>query len=172
MNRFRPLCLAVVLAVAAGCGGGTNVRGQQPETSPQTSSPQPSSALVPPSAKPGAMIEAEAVLAFAGLQLPADAQRVEAVDLSGEVPSYRVTMQGDRTVVDRICDQMGGAVRVARDLPASELEALGLSVQPPLGAPKCTSSRPDYPRVQRRVIGVPQDSTMSIAIHVQEFPVR
>lgn len=65
-----------------------------------------------------------------------------------------------------------GALRVAGDLPANEMEALGLSAQPPQGSPTCASSRRDRPRVQRQVIGVAKGSTMFSTIHGLEFPAR
>ncbi len=173
MTPLGTLGLAVALAAVVGCGDGTDVRRPQAQASQQPSSSQGSANTAPPSAEPGGPISPEEVLAFAGLRLPAGAQSVQAVVRPTVLPSYRITLLGDRSIVDGICDQMGGTLRIAgSDLPANEIEALGLSAQPPQGSPTCASSRRDRPRVQRQVIGVAQGSTMLITIHVLEFPAR
>jgi len=112
------------------------------------------------------------VLAFAGLRLPPAARSVQAVRRPSALPSYRVTLTGDQAVVEGICDQMGGALVVAGDLAPGDLKALGLSEQPPLDSPTCASSRRDFPRVQRLVLGLGSGSDLDIRIHVLEFPAR
>ncbi len=150
------------------------MRGQQP--APSAASPSPSvtrpAAPVPPSAGPGGQADAAEVLAFAGLRLPPAARSVQAVRQPTALPNYRITLLGDESVVDDICGQMGGTLPVAGDLAPEDLEALGLSEQPPLDSPTCASSRRDFPRVQRLVLGLASGPDLEIRIHVLEFPVR
>ncbi len=112
------------------------------------------------------------MLAFAGLRLPPAARSVQAVRRPSALPSYRVTLMGDQAVVEGICGQMGGTLVVAGDLAPGDLKALGLSEQPPLDSPTCASSRRDFPRVQRLVLGLGSSSDLDIRIHILEFPAR
>lgn len=162
--------MAAAVVAVAGCGGDGETRGQQPPAS--ATSPGTGAALVPPTAPPGGQVDTKEVLAFAGLQLPRDAQQVEAVALPSQLPSYRITALGDRAVVDGICAQIGGTLVLAGDLTPGELRALGLSAQPPRGVPTCASSRRDHPRVQRQLVALPQGATLLITISVLEFPPR
>lgn len=176
MNRARRRTWGAGLTLVAmtGCGGSPDVRGQQPAPSaaPSSSSSTRPPAPVPPCAAADGQADAAEVLAFAGLPLPPAARSVEAVRRPSALPSYRVTLMGDQAVVEGICDQMGGALLVSDDLTPGELDALGLSEQPPVGSPTCASSRRDFPRVQRLVLGLASGSDLDIRIHVLEFPAR
>ncbi len=172
MSRLRTWGTAAAVVAVVGCGGDGEGRGQQRPASAPAAAAQTGGALVPPTAPPGGRVDAKEVLTFAGLQLPRDAQQVEAVALPSQLPSYRVTALGNGAVVDGICAQIGGTLVLAGDLTPGELKALGLSAQSPRGTPTCASSRRDSPRVQRQVVALPQDAAFLITISVLEFPPR